>query len=210
MASIPALTRINAMGRGVSDKRTSSKPGGDCMMVIDVDSRRRAFRLACSMAAGIGMLAGLALSAGGAAAASAKGGADGVESGTKLVLPALDAAKGKRLFVERGCVVCHSVNKVGGRAGPPLDAPAGGRYVDLLDFMARMWRGAFAMIELQGMELGYQVDFSGEELGHIAAFLADSEMQKQFVERDVPDLIQDMFIREPYEMGEGLHAPGKR
>lgn len=180
------------------------------MMVIEAGSPRRAFRLALSMAAGIGMLAGLAFGAGGALAASAKSGAADAESGTKLVLPSVDAAKGKRLFVERGCVVCHAVNKVGGLAGPPLDAPAGGRYVDLLDFMARMWRGAFAMIELQGMELGYQLDFTGPELGHIAAFLADSEMQKQFTERDVPDLIQDMFIREPYQMGEGLQAPGKR
>jgi hypothetical protein len=158
------------------------------------------------MTAGIAMLAGLALGAGSEAAAADENAA----SGTKLVLPSVDAVKGKRLFVERGCVVCHSVNKVGGRAGPPLDAPEGGRYVDLLDFMARMWRGAFAMIELQGMELGYQLDFSGQDLGHIAAFLADSKIQKGFSERDVPDLIQDMFIREPYDMGEGLQAPGER
>jgi len=180
------------------------------MMVNDAGSRRRAFRPVLFMAAGIGMLTGLVLGAGGASAASAKSGPAGADSGIKLVLPSVDAEKGKRLFVERGCVVCHSVNKVGGRAGPPLDAPAGGRYVDLLDFMARMWRGAFAMIELQGMELGYQLDFTGPELGHIAAFLADSEMQKQFSERDVPDLIQDMFIREPYQMGDGLQAPEKK
>jgi mono/diheme cytochrome c family protein len=180
------------------------------MMVNDAGSRRRTFRLAVFTAAGIGLLAGFVLGAGGASAASAKSGPAGTDSGTKLVLPSVDPVKGKRLFVERGCVVCHSVNKVGGRAGPPLDAPAGARYVDLLDFMARMWRGAFAMIELQGMELGYQLDFSGAELGHIAAFLADSEMQKQFSERDVPDLIQDMFIREPYQMGDGLQAPEKR
>ena len=180
------------------------------MMVHDAGSRRRAFRPVFSMAAAIGMLTVVGLGAGGALAASDKSETDGAKGGAKLVLPALDPVKGKRLFVERGCVVCHSVNKVGGRAGPPLDAPPGNRYVDLLDFTARMWRGAFAMIELQGMELGYQLDFTGEEIGNIAAFLADSEMQKQFTERDVPDLIQDMFIREPYEMGEGLHAPDKR
>lgn len=129
--------------------------------------------------------------------------------GPRLVVPMLDPQKGKRLFVEKGCVLCHSVNKVGGAAGPALDAPKGGRYLDLTEFMARMWRGAFAMIDLQGMELGYQIDFTGEELGNIAAFLSDADAQKHFTERDVPDLIRDMFIREPYDMGEGLKVPGQ-
>jgi hypothetical protein len=132
------------------------------------------------------------------------------ESGPRLVVPLVDSAKGKRLFVDKGCVLCHSVNKVGGAAAAALDAPQGGRYVDLTEFMARMWRGAFAMIELQGMELGYQLDFTGAELGHIAAFLSDAGEQKGFSERDVPDIIRDMFIREPYEMGEGLKVPGQQ
>ena len=171
---------------------------------------RRRGRSMLMMAAGIGMLAGMALELGPASAASAQSAGTGDEPTLRLVMPLVDPAKGKRLFVERGCVLCHSVNKVGGLAGPPLDAPEGGRDVDLLDFMARMWRGAFAMIELQGMELGYQLDFTGQELGHIAAFLADEAAQKQFHERDVPDLIRDMFILEPYQMGEGLQAPGQR
>jgi len=131
------------------------------------------------------------------------------ESGVRMVVPMMDSAKGKRLFVDKGCVLCHSVNGVGGRAGPALDVPDSVRYVDLLDFMARMWRGSFAMIELQGMELGYQLDFSGEELGHIAAFLSDHDAQERFGEQDVPDLIRDMFIREPYELGDGLKVPGR-
>lgn len=129
-------------------------------------------------------------------------------SSVRLVVPMMDPAKGKRLFVDKGCVLCHSVNDVGGRAGPALDVPDSVRVVDLLDFMARMWRGSFAMIELQGMELGYQLDFTGEELGHIAAFLADLDTQERFGEQDVPDLIRDQFIREPYELGEGLNVPG--
>jgi hypothetical protein len=148
-----------------------------------------------------------AASSGTAFAASKTADAD---NGVRLVVPMMDPAKGKRLFVERGCVLCHSVNKVGGLAGPPLDATDGGRYVDLLDFMARMWRGSFAMIELQGMELGYQLDFTGDELGHIAAFLADGAAQERFGEQDVPDLIRDMFIREPYHLGDGLKAPGQQ
>ena len=151
---------------------------------------------------------GLGLSVGFAVAGTAAAAEQG--SGARLVVPAVDSVKGKRLFVEKGCVLCHAVNKVGGLAGPPLDAPKDGGYVDLLDFMARMWRGSFAMIELQGMELGYQLDFSGEELGHIAAFLSDGAEQETFNERDVPDLIRDMFIRTPYNMTEGLQAPAQR
>ena len=127
----------------------------------------------------------------------------------KLVLPVIDPERGKRLFVDKSCVVCHAVNGVGGMAGPALDAPDGEQFIDVLDFMARMWRGGFAMIELQGMELGYQLDFTGEELGHIAGFLSNRDLQKDFSEKDVPDLIRDMLIREPYEMGEGLKVPGK-
>ena len=156
--------------------------------------------------------AGLLVCAGAGAAGAAPAAKDtaGEGTGPRLVVPMLDPQKGKRLFVEKGCVLCHSVNKVGGAAGPALDAPEGGRYLDLTEFMARMWRGAFAMIDLQGMELGYQLDFTGEELGNIAAFLADAGGQKQFSEHDVPDLIRDMFIREPYEMGEGLKMPGQK
>jgi len=67
------------------------------MMVIEAGSPRRAFRLALSMAAVIGMLAGLALGAGGALAASAKSGAADAESGTKLVLPSV---VGRRVFLD--------------------------------------------------------------------------------------------------------------
>lgn len=177
------------------------------MVALRDDLRPRFVRRAVAMARipAVGAIVGLGLFLGAAGALAAEQGA-----GARLVVPAVDSVKGKRLFVDKGCVLCHAVNKVGGVAGPPLDAPKDGGYVDLLDFMARMWRGAFAMIDLQGMELGYQLDFSGEELGHIAAFLSDAKQQQTFSERDVPDLIRDMFIREPYNTGDGLQMPGQR
>lgn len=124
-----------------------------------------------------------------------------------VAIPVIDSARGGRLFVTKGCVICHSVNRVGGKAGPALDAPEGKAIVDIFGFAARMWAGAFAMIELQGMELGYQLEIDGEELGHIAAFVYDKAAQRQFTQSDVPDLIKDMIIREPYEPGKGLEDP---
>ena len=116
----------------------------------------------------------------------------------RLTFPVIDSKRGRQLFVTRGCVLCHSVNKIGGRGGPPLDRIGEGQGADILDFTARMWRGAYAMIELQNMELGYQLDFSGEELGHIIAFLYDKSERSRFSGNDVPDLIKDMFIDQPY------------
>jgi len=72
-----------------------------------------------------------------------------------LIVPLTDPERGRQLFVGKGCVVCHSVNGVGGQAGPPLDADPAETSVDVFDFAARMWRGASLMIVLQEMELGY-------------------------------------------------------
>ena len=124
-----------------------------------------------------------------------------------VAIPAIDAERGSRLFVTKGCVICHSINGVGGKAGPSLDASDETGVIDVFDFAARMWAGSFAMIELQGMELGYQLEISGEELAHIAGFVYDRKAQQRFRQSDVPDLIKDMIIREPYEPGKGLDDP---
>ena len=79
-----------------------------------------------------------------------------------VVMPFTDAERGRELFVGKGCVVCHAVNGVGGTVAPPLDAAPGITVLDPFGFMARMWRGADAMLLLQGMELGYHIEFTGE------------------------------------------------
>jgi cytochrome c len=40
----------------------------------------------------------------------------------ELVTRTPDAAAGRDLFVVKGCVMCHAVNGVGGKAAPALDA----------------------------------------------------------------------------------------
>ena len=114
-------------------------------------------------------------------------------------MPLADPDRGRQLFVGKGCVVCHSVNGVGGQAGPPLDADPAETTVDMFDFIARMWRGAALMIVLQEMELGYQIELNGEELAHLASFAADAGAQRAFSEEDIPELVRDWMVDEVYD-----------
>jgi len=106
----------------------------------------------------------------------------------ELEIPAYDAARGRALFVTKGCVVCHAINDVGGEAirdlggdvAPPLDAWRMPIRMDPFAFFARMWRGAQTMIALQEQRLGYQIALDGGELADIMAFVYDAEEQKKF------------------------------
>jgi len=93
-----------------------------------------------------------------------------------------DAARGRTLFVSKGCVVCHAINEVGGTRAAPLDPEAASGDVDALDFVARMWRGAEAMIFMQQQELGVQIEFTGQELADIIAFVHDPRERQKFSE----------------------------
>src|SRR3546814_3672335 len=73
--------------------------------------------------------------------------------GPGLMMPSMDAARGRQLFASKGCVVCHSVNGVGGENAPPLDASTMSMPMNPFEFAARMWRGAEAMVALQREEL---------------------------------------------------------
>ena len=103
-----------------------------------------------------------------------------------IVYPNIDPIRGKQLFVQRNCILCHSVNGVGGNIGPALDADDNTRAVDLLGFAARMWRGSSAVIKLQESAFDYQIDLEGYEIGDIAAFAYDLETQKSLVTDDLP------------------------
>ncbi|MEM8952043.1 MAG: c-type cytochrome [Pseudomonadota bacterium] len=120
-----------------------------------------------------------------------------------IVLPLVDAEYGRQLFVSKGCVLCHAVNGAGGIAAPPLDADGTSGRLDLMGFVVRMWDGAQAMIELQALELGYQIELTGEEIGHLAAFAASPEAQRGFSLQDIPDAMQPWIIEKPYWMGDG-------
>jgi len=59
-----------------------------------------------------------------------------------LVMPAMDANRGKHLFASKGCVVCHSINGVGGTDAPKLGASTMKPVMNPFEFFAKMWRGA--------------------------------------------------------------------
>ena len=97
---------------------------------------------------------------------------------------------GRELFASKGCVVCHAINEVGGTGAAPLDPEAAPGDADALDFVARMWRGAEAMIFMQQQELGVQIDFTGQELADIIAFVHHPTERRKFSEEDFPALLR--------------------
>jgi mono/diheme cytochrome c family protein len=104
----------------------------------------------------------------------------------QIEIPDADPARGRVLFVAKGCIACHAINELGGTSAPPLDAEARSDAVDPLDFVARMWRGAEAMIFMQQQSLGEQLDVPGQELADIIAFVHDRQAQRLLSEADVP------------------------
>ena len=113
--------------------------------------------------------------------------------GTGLMLPTMDPASGKQLFASKGCVVCHSVNGVGGEDAPQLDASTMSLPMNPFEFAARMWRGAEAMVAMQREELGEPINLTGSELADIIAFVHDAEAQAQFSEKDIPERIKSLM-----------------
>lgn len=118
--------------------------------------------------------------------------------GLEIIDRNVNSATGRALFVEKGCVICHSINGVGGKAAPPMDAAVGSPPIDPLDFAARMWRGAPAMIELQSIELGYTIYLTADEVADLAAFAADREEQKLLTIEQVPEDMRDSLLDERF------------
>lgn len=118
--------------------------------------------------------------------------------GLEIIDREVNSATGRSLFVEKGCVICHSINGVGGKAAPLMDAAVGAPPIDPLDFAARMWRGAPAMIELQSIELGYTIYLTADEIADLAAFAADREEQKLLTIEQVPEDMRDSLLDERF------------
>tara|TARA_R110002110_G_scaffold4822_22_gene24233 strand:- start:1559 stop:2059 length:501 start_codon:yes stop_codon:yes gene_type:complete len=120
-----------------------------------------------------------------------------------LALPAMDAANGRRLFASKACVVCHSVNGVGGEDAPMLDAEFMDGPMNPFEFSANMWRGAETMVMMQREELGYVIELSGQELADITAFVHDAKEQAVFSTEDIPEDIQELMEHAETEEEDG-------
>ena len=68
---------------------------------------------------------------------------------TGLMMPSLDAARGRALFASKGCVVCHSVNGIAGVDAPEVSAEFMAPVRHPFEFAARMWRGAGTMVMME-------------------------------------------------------------
>jgi len=99
---------------------------------------------------------------------------------TRLLMPIMDSKEGMKLFMEKGCYICHSVNGVGGNDAAALDAHEMDEFMNPFELAAKMWLMAPIMIPAQESELGAQIEFTGEELANIIAFLHDDAQQHQF------------------------------
>jgi len=128
-----------------------------------------------------------------AAPALADTDASGKTMTTGLIIPEMNAALGRELFASKGCVVCHSIQGIGGFDAPPLDAEYMDSPMNPFDFAARMWRGAETMVEMQRDELGYVIELDGEELASIIAFVHDGDQQMKFSETDFPEEIRELL-----------------
>jgi cytochrome c2 len=112
---------------------------------------------------------------------------------TRLAMPLMNPARGRELFVTKGCFACHAINGVGGHDATNLDAHTMETSMNPFDFAAKMWTMAPFMIAAQEEALGEQILFSGEELADIIAFVHDDEEQHKFSARDIPpDLLKLM------------------
>lgn len=105
--------------------------------------------------------------------------------GAQLIIPIMSPERGKKLFVDKGCVACHAINGVGGHDAPAMDAHRNMGMVNPFDFAAKMWNHAPGMIAAQQEAFGEQIYFTGEELADIIAFLHNDDAQHRFSEADL-------------------------
>lgn len=125
----------------------------------------------------------------------------------RLIMPNMDAARGRELYATKGCVACHSVNGVGGEDASSMDAHDMEPYMNPFDLAARMWRMAPFMIEAQEEAMGEQIQFDGDELSAIIAFLHDDAEQHKFTEASLsPEILELMDHAHAGETGEVAHA----
>lgn len=110
-----------------------------------------------------------------------------------LTVPGMDAHRGREVFLNKGCVVCHQVNGIGGEIGPSLDASDMPAPMNAFEFAARMWRGAAAMTQMQEALFGEQIDLTGQDLADLVAFAHDEAEQKNLTADQIPKRFRELI-----------------
>lgn len=119
----------------------------------------------------------------------------------RLRMPIMDPVNGKKLFISKACVACHSVNGVGGEDAPALDARTMDPVMSPFDFAARMWNHAYGMILVQQEALDEQIELTGQELADLIAFFHNDDVQHTLSDDDItPE------VREKMDHGHGEAA----
>ncbi len=123
---------------------------------------------------------------------------------TQIMMPTMNAQRGKNIFVNKGCVSCHAINGIGGHDAPAMDDHINLGQVSLFDFAAKMWNHAPGMLAAQEEAFGEQIYFTGNELADIIAFVHNDESQHSFSEKDLTKTALKMM---GHEHGGGKSAP---
>ena len=111
-----------------------------------------------------------------------------------IALPPMNSERGRTIFLEKGCIACHSVNGVGGDVGPAINAADMPEPMNAFDFAARMWRGANAMIAMQEDEqFGGQIELSGQDIADLVAFAHDKKEQAEIDADQIPEKYRAMI-----------------
>ena len=121
-------------------------------------------------------------------------------------LPNMNPLRGRKLFIDKGCVACHAINGAGGHDATNLDAHTMRPMMNPFDFAAKMWAMAPAMIYAQEEALGGQILFTGDELADIIAFVHNDEAQHDFTDADLTPEARKMMDHQHGAPGGGPEA----
>ncbi len=112
---------------------------------------------------------------------------------TRLAMPMMDVERGKKLFVSKGCVACHAINGVGGHDAPSMDDHTKLGLVNPFDFVAKMWNHAPAMLAAQVGAFDEPINFTGDEISDVIAFVHNDKAQHAFSETDLTAKVRKMM-----------------
>jgi hypothetical protein len=79
-----------------------------------------------------------------------------------------------------------------------LDATSIFRAIDVLGFVAQMWKHAPLMFELQAMEHGYLIEINADVFANLAGVVGDTKAQKGFSRGEIPELVQEWMINKAW------------